>query len=218
MTAPYSFEDWHEPLDKMCMQPDWIKYTLDMLGKDGVIGDFKYSTAGAHLLSAIITRSTGQSAREFANERLFKPIGMKEIPDYEMRSFGFDDLFGQNVRGWVKDQHNNSTGGWGITLSPRDMARFGLLYLNRGMWDHHQIISEKWTLESTAINSTHYGYLWWLREEDGLFAYLALGDGGNVICCVPDKDLVITIASEFIMNPRDRWTLINECIISAVLS
>ncbi|MNM82194.1 6-aminohexanoate-dimer hydrolase [compost metagenome] len=218
MTAPYSFEDWHEPLDKMCMQPDWIKYTLDMLGKDGVIGDFKYSTAGAHLLSAIITRSTGQSAREFANERLFKPIGMKEIPDYEMRSFGFDDLFGQNVRGWVKDQQNNSTGGWGITLSPRDMARFGLLYLNRGMWDHHQIISEKWTLESTAMNFNHYGYLWWLREEDGLFAYLALGDGGNVICCVPDKDLVITIASEFIMNPRDRWTLINECIISAVLS
>jgi CubicO group peptidase (beta-lactamase class C family) len=63
MTAPYSFEDWHESLDKMCMQPDWVKYILGMIGQNGNIGTFKYSTAGAHLLSAIITRSTGKSAR-----------------------------------------------------------------------------------------------------------------------------------------------------------
>jgi CubicO group peptidase (beta-lactamase class C family) len=81
MTAPYPFEDWHEPLDQFCIQPDWVKYTLDTLGQNGKIGTFKYSTAGAHLLSTIITRSTGKSAREFANERLFKPIGMKVIPD-----------------------------------------------------------------------------------------------------------------------------------------
>lgn len=217
MTAPYPFEDWHEPLDKMCIQPDWVTYTLDMLGQNGSIGTFKYSTAGAHLLSAIITRRSGKSAREFANERLFKPIGMKEIADYEMKSFGFDDLFGKNVKGWVKDPNGNSTGGWGLTLTPRDMARFGLLYLNCGIWCNNQIISKAWTLESTAMNPNSYGYLWWLREEDGVFAYLALGDGGNVICCIPEKDLVVAIASGFIMNPRDRWTLIKECIIPAVI-
>ncbi|MGF7047840.1 CubicO group peptidase (beta-lactamase class C family) [Paenibacillus sp. DS2015] len=217
MTAPYSFEDWQEPLDKMCMQPDWIKYTLDILGQKGSVGTFKYSTAGAHLLSAIITRSTGKSAREFANERLFKPIGMNEIPDYEMTSFGFEDLFGNNVKGWVNDPNSNSTGGWGLTLTPRDMARFGLLYLNRGILDNNQIIPRTWTLESIAMNSNNYGYLWWLREEDGVFAYSALGDGGNVICCIPEKDLVVAIASEFIINPRDRWTLIKEYIIPAVI-
>ncbi|OPA73625.1 6-aminohexanoate hydrolase [Paenibacillus selenitireducens] len=217
MTAPYPFEDWYEPLDKICMQPDWVKYTLDMLGQKGSIGAFKYSTAGAHLLSAIITRSTGKSAREFANERLFKPIGMQEIPDYEMKSFGFEDLFGKNVKGWVEDPNRNSTGGWGLTLNPRDMARFGLLYLNRGSWDNHQIISGKWMDETTAMNPNNYGYLWWLREEDGVFAYSALGDGGHVVCCIPEKDLVVAIASEFIMNPRDRWTLIKEYIIPAVI-
>ncbi|MFD7523172.1 serine hydrolase domain-containing protein [Paenibacillus chitinolyticus] len=217
MTAPYSFADWHEPLDKMCMQPDWVKYTLDMLGQEGEIGTFKYSTAGAHLLSAIITRSTGKSAREFANERLFNLIGMKEIPDYEMKSFGFEDLFGEKVRGWVQDPNRNSTGGWGLTLSPRDMARFGLLYLNRGLWNHRQIISKAWVNESTAMNENNYGYLWWLREEDGVYAYSALGDGGNVICCIPEKDLVIAIASEFVAHPRDRWTLIKDHIIPAVL-
>lgn len=217
MTAPYPFEDWHEPLDKLCQQPDWVTYTLDMLGEKGKLGDFKYSTAGAHLLSAIITRGTGKSAREFANERLFKPIGMKEIPDYKMKSFGFEDLFGKNVKGWVKDPNGNSTGGWGLTLTPRDMARFGLLYLNGGIWDNNEIISKTWIDESTMINPNYYGYLWWVHEEDGIFAYLARGDGGNVICCIPEKDLVVAIASEFIMNPRDRWELIKECVIPAVV-
>ncbi len=225
MTAPYSFEDWYEPFDKLCASPDWVKYTLDMLGQGGSIGAFKYSSAGAHLLSTIITRSTGKSAREFANERLFKPIGMKEIPDCEMKAFGFEDLFGKNIKGWVKDPNNNSTGGWGLTLTPRDMARFGFLYLNRGIWDNNQIISKTWIGESTVPHSktlinnstAKYGYLWWLYEEDGVFAHLAGGDGGNVICCIPEKDLVVAIASEFIINPRDRWTLIKEGIIPAVI-
>ena len=216
MTAPYPFADWQEPLDKLCMQPDWVKYTLDMLGQGGSIGAFKYSTAGAHLLSAILTRSTGQSAREFANERLFKPIGMKEIPDYKMKAFGFDDLFGKDVKGWVHDPNGNSTGGWGLTLTPRDMARFGLLYLNRGRWDHRQVVPAAWVDASTATNPNHYGYLWWLREEDRVSAYMAMGDGGHVICCIPEKDLVVAIASEFMMNPRDRWELIKE-FFSAVI-
>ncbi|MGG4342122.1 serine hydrolase domain-containing protein [Paenibacillus lautus] len=217
MTAPYPFEDWHEPLDKLCMQSDWVHYTLDMLGIGGSLGAFKYSTAGVHLLSAIITRSTGTSARAFANEHLFKPIGMNEIPDYDMSSFGFDDLFGKDVRGWVKDPAGNSVGGWGLTLSPRDMARFGFLYLNRGTWDNQPIISEAWIDQSTLMNSNHYGYLWWLRDEAGVSAYSAVGDGGNIICCIPKQDLVVAIASAFTVNPRDRWALIKEHIIPAII-
>ncbi|USB31675.1 serine hydrolase [Paenibacillus sp. YPG26] len=216
MTAPYSFEDWKEPLDKLCMQPDWVKYTLDILGENGKIGAFKYSTAGTHLLSAIISRSTGRSAREFAGEHLFSPIGMRAIPDYEMQSFGFDDLFGRNVKGWVHDPSGISTGGWGLTLTPRDMARFGLLYLNRGRWLDRQIISESWVEKSVARNANTYGYLWWLREEDGIYAYSAAGDGGNLICCIPSLSLVVAIASEFTTNARDRWTLIKQSIIPAV--
>ncbi|WP_238192084.1 serine hydrolase [Paenibacillus sp. L3-i20] len=217
MTAPYPFEDWREPLDVMCMQSDWVKYILDILGEQGSIGAFKYSTAGTHLLSAIITRTTGKSARQFANEYLFNPIGMKEIPSYNMNSFGFDDLFGKDVRGWVEDPSRNSTGGFGLTLNPRDMARFGCLYLNRGMWDNNQIISESWIDESTTLTPNNYGYLWWLREEDGIYAYSAIGDGGNVICCIPKKGLVIAIASQFIVNARDRWALIKESIIPALM-
>jgi CubicO group peptidase (beta-lactamase class C family) len=216
MTAPYSFEDWHEPFDKLCASQDWIKYTLDMLGENGSIGAFKYSSAGAHLLSAILTRSTGKAAREFANEHLFAPIGMKTIPAYEMKAFGYDDLFGKKLKGWAHDPAGNSTGGWGLKLAPQDMARFGLLYLNNGTWNNNQIIPEEWIKASIALNSNKYGYLWWLFKEKDVFAYAAMGDGGNIICCIPEKNMVVAIASEFMMNPRDRWTLIKEHIIPTV--
>ena len=216
MTAPYPFDNFHEPLDMLCTSLDWVKYTLDMLGRDGNIGDFKYSTAGAHLLSAIITQSTGKSAREFANEHLFEPMGMRAIPNYKMEAFDYENLFGSKVMGWVSDPSGNSTGGWGLTLTPRDMARFGLLYLNQGVWNGNQIIPETWIRESTALNNHNYGYMWWLINDEDIFAYAAMGDGGNTICCIPEKSLVVAIASEFIMNPRDRWTFIKEHILSAL--
>ncbi len=76
-------------MDKIYLESTWSK---------GEIGTFKYSSAGTHLLSAIITKTTGKSAREFANEYLFKPIGMKIIPDYDMKDFGFEDFFGKILR------------------------------------------------------------------------------------------------------------------------
>ena len=111
---------------------------------------------------------------------------MTEIPDHDMGSFGFDHLFGKDVRDGSKTPAATPRG-WGLTLSPRDMARFGFLYLNRGLWDGQPIIPGDWIDQSTAMNANHYGYLWWLRDEDGIYTYSAVGDGGNVICCIPEK-------------------------------
>ena len=90
MTAPYSFDDWNEPLEALCTSPDWIKFSLQEMGQYGEIGTFKYSTAGAHLLSAILTRVAGKSTREFANEFLFTQIGIDRINEYPMSSYGYD--------------------------------------------------------------------------------------------------------------------------------
>lgn len=219
MTAPFPFS-WkegasrsHEPLDRLRRQKDWVKYSLNLLGQKGQLGQFQYYTAGTHLLSAIITKATGKSMREFANQALFKTLGMREIPDYDMSSFSLEAVFGKGIKGWVKDPQGITAGGFGLTLTPRDMARFGLLYLNQGKWEQRHVISETWIADSLRINPNNYGYLWWLKDENKRFSFSALGAGGNVICCIPEQDLVIAIASEIINNPKDRWPLIEKYIL-----
>lgn len=227
MTAPYPYEDWAEPLDLLSMSPDWTAYVLNMVGRGGSPGRFKYSTGGAHLLSAVITRSTGLCAREFANRCLFGPLGMRQI-DPSPAVFDFDHLFGEKLTGWPCDPLGNSTGGWGLTLTPRDMARFGFLYINEGNWNGQQILSSSWVADSTSPrsdagrtappNPIPYGYLWWLREECGEnpFTFMALGDGGNAIYCVPKLDLVVAVSSDFSTAPEDRWVLMKEFILPSV--
>ncbi|MCG8512665.1 MAG: beta-lactamase family protein [Halanaerobiales bacterium] len=221
MTAPFAWKTGNkrrfEPLDRLRRQRNWVAYILNLMGRDGLRGSFQYCTAGAHLLSAIITRATGMSAREFANRHLFRPTGMKEIPNYEMKSFTLDDVFGKDVTGWIKDPQGNTTGGWGLTISPRDMARFGLLYLNGGTWDDKQVISKEWIEESTAINPNKYGYLWWLIDEENISGYTAAGSGGNHIFCIPPKDLVVVIAAKIIQKPQERWPLLEKYIIPAII-
>ncbi len=217
MTAPFSFRNWHEPLNKMRQQSNWARYCIGMLGQGGRIGTFKYSTAGTHLLSAVITRATSKCAREFANEYLFCPIGMPEIKANDSQAYELEDVFGRRVHGWIHDPNGHSAGGFGLTLTLRDMARFGYLYLNMGEWDGKQIVPDAWVTESTAKNANMYGYLWWLRTVKGFDAYAAMGDGGNMICCIPEKDLVIAIASRITRHCRNRWPLIENIILPAVL-
>ena len=84
-------------------------------------------------------------------------------------------------------------------MTARDMARFGLLYLNKGRWNDKQIIPEKWVAESTEPFSTKlgkfsergsYGYLWWVSELKGQRMYFASGSGGQRICVLPETNLI----------------------------
>lgn len=224
MTAPYAFEDWHEPFAELCASADWERYILGSLGRGGPLGRFKYSSLGAHLLSCVITRATGQSAREFANERLFTLIGIREIPDFAMEGFGFEELFGKKTRGWVSDPKGNSVGGWGLALTPREMARFGELYIERGAWGGRRVLSEAWIDESTEPSSEvelqgsclRYGYLWWLSGEGQTRAFMARGDGGNAICCFPELGAVIAISATAALGAPDGMALIMERILPTI--
>lgn len=221
MTAPFAWKNSGrreaEPLDRLRRQRDWVPYILDLMGRNGTIGEFQYSTASTHLLSALLTRATGMCARAFANERLFRPLGMREIPEQRMISFLPDQVFGDHLSGWIADPAGNTVGGWGLTLTPRDMARFGFLYLNHGAWNGQQVISEAWVEASTAPNPAHYGYLWWLGEEGGMRTFAALGSGGNLIYCLPEKDLVVAAGAKIVRKPRDRRLLFDKCILPALL-
>jgi CubicO group peptidase (beta-lactamase class C family) len=168
------------------------------------------------LLSAIITRSTGRCAQEFAAEHLFAPIGMDPPATTVEHGFSQEEVFRNTAGGWPKDPQGNSIGGWGLMLKPRDMARFGYLYLNGGEWDGEQIIPRQWVEDSISPHTPGYGYQWWLRDVNDVFVFSAVGQGGQHIFCIPEKDLVVVVASKMGSRWRDRWGLVGEWVIAAV--
>jgi CubicO group peptidase (beta-lactamase class C family) len=215
MTAPYKYK--FAPYIKYFTSDDGVKFTLDLLGGKGKIGEFRYTPLiGPDLFSGILVKATGQSVFDFATENLFSPLGI--TVERNVIFYTKEDQFAFNksksISGWVADLTGTNTGGWGLTLSPVDMAKLGQLYLNGGMWNGEQIVSKKWIDESTKEHSRwnklnlSYGYLWWINEN----GFAAMGDGGNVIYVNVKKNLVISIASLFKPRVRDRIKLIHEYI------
>lgn len=203
-------------VDRMRRSKDWVAFILNLPVRERSFGMFQYNSGASHLLSAIITRSTGQCAQAFAAEYLFDPIGIDQPTTHMPHTYSQADVF-SNTKQWPKDPQGNSIGGWGLVLKPRDMARFGYLYLNGGQWAGEQIIPQQWVEDSVSPHTPGYGYQWWLRDLNGVFIFSADGRGGQHIFCLPQKDLVVVIASQPDGRWRERWPLLEKFVIPAVV-
>lgn len=217
MTAPYKYK--FAPYIKYFTSNDWVTFTLDLLGGREQIGKFRYTPLiGPDILSGILVKATGQSVVDYATENLFTPLGITAPSNVVFRNKEEQLAFNKarNINGWVADEAGINTGGWGLTLSPMDMAKIGQLYLDNGRWDGKQIVSAGWIDESTKEHSRweklklSYGYLWWVDDKE--HTYAAMGDGGNVIYVNAKKNIVVSIASLFKQNAKDRLELINKYI------
>lgn len=215
MTAPYKYI--FNPYIKYFTSDNWVKFSLDLLGGKGRVGKFRYAPLiGPDIMSGILCKATGQSVINFAQNNLFEPLGIVVEKNIIFQSKEEQLAFNQatNMSGWVADPMGVNTAGWGLTLSPVDMAKIGQLYLDRGMWNGQRIVSEEWINESTEEHSRweaqnlSYGYLWWI-DKDG---FAAMGDGGNTIYVNTKKNMVVAIASLFKKKARDRMELIREYI------
>lgn len=209
MTAPYKY--MLNPYRKYFTSMDWVKFSLDKLGGKGHIGKFRYAPIiGPDILSGILVRATGQSVLDFAKENLFAPLGITVEKSIIFHSKEEQMAFSEarDISGWVASPTGINTAGWGLTLSPMDMAKIGQLFLDKGIWNGERIISEKWVVESTSEQSRWkrrnlpYGYLWWVSEQDN--GYAAMGDGGNIIYVSPEKNMVVAITSLFLPRAKDR--------------
>ncbi len=220
MTAPYKFKFEPYTYIRYFMSDDYLKFTLDLLGGNEQIGKFRYTPlVGPDILSGIIMKATGQSVFDFATENLFLPLGITVENNVIFHSAKEQKAFNKskNISGWVADRAGINTAGWGLTLSPTDMAKIGQLYLDGGMWNGRQIVSTKWINESTKEQSRWekinlpYGYLWWIID-DKEHSYAAMGDGGNAIYINTNKKIVISIASLFTSNVKDRIEFIKKYV------
>jgi CubicO group peptidase (beta-lactamase class C family) len=183
--------------DRMYVIEDWVKFTLDLpikgfpswvdppaTAKYG--RSFSYCTAGATTLGVLVERATRRKTAEFAQERLFGPLGIGPVQ-------------------WQYMPTGEAMGGGGLGLRSRDLLKLGQLYLNGGTWNGRPVVSAKWvkaTLSPHArIDATYdYGYLVWL----GSFAapgaathgaWLMNGSGGNKVVVLPDLDMVVVITT-----------------------
>lgn len=216
MTAPYKYK--FNPYTKYFSSMDWVKFSLDLLGGRGHIGEFRYAPiVGPDILSGVLVKATGQSVFDFAKDNLFAPLGITVEKNITFHSKEEQMAFykATDVSGWVASPTGVNAAGWGLTLSPMDMAKIGQLFLNGGTWNGSRIVSEKWIAESTSEKSRWkqrnlpYGYLWWLGEDNG---YAAMGDGGNIIYVDPKERMVVAITSLFLPRAKDRIEFIKKYI------
>lgn len=206
-----------EPIDRIRRQKDWCKFILDSIGKKKQ--KFLFSMGNSHILSAIISQSSEMTTLEYADKYLFKPIGITSVKDSEMKTFSKEEVFGNNNEGWVKDPQGIYAGGWGISMTPEDLLRFGKMYIDGGKYNGTQIISEEWIKKTTSPFFEDSGYSWWIRNAKDPFVYMAVGIGGTNMYCIPDYNMVISFVSnisKFDTMPMDRWKLVSKVILAAL--
>ncbi|MDH3199167.1 MAG: beta-lactamase family protein [Candidatus Krumholzibacteria bacterium] len=145
---------------------------------------FYYRDCDPHLISYAVRALTGAPLDRWAEQYLFKPLGIR---DYY----------------WEPDHAGTTMGAHGLHLKPRDMAKIGQLVLDRGRWNGCQIVDSTWVDESTrrqvadayraGPDTYDYGYYWWIVPR--WQAFTAWGHGGNFILVVPAQRLVVVMTS-----------------------
>ncbi|MFW9855987.1 MAG: serine hydrolase domain-containing protein [Candidatus Thorarchaeota archaeon] len=169
-----------------------VKYAIELPLLHTPGEDWHYSTLQTNLLSAILTRAANMSTREFAEKHLFTPLQI-------------------SIRYWPQDPQGYYTGGHEMYFVPRDLARLGFLYLNKGVIDGKEVVPSDWVHESlqdyaegrvvegmrsSFYEKVGYGYQWWLQKLVGYETFSARGHGGQFIFCIPKLDaIVVTTAS-----------------------
>jgi CubicO group peptidase (beta-lactamase class C family) len=194
----------------MQTSPNWVQFMLDlpMAAQPGTT--FNYCTGAVELISAILQQATGMSAREFANRNLFAPLGIGPISEAQ----------------WPSDPQGVTIGGYGLALTPRDMAKFGYLFLNQGQWDGQTVVPADWVAASTTSHANlgsdkEYGYLWWTDPQGKWYA--ALGLAGQHIFVYPAENLVVVFTSDLPINAPDSdltplKELLDQYILPAIRS
>ncbi len=197
MTTGYRWSE--DDIDTLYNSPDWTQYMLDLPVEQPPGSQFNYCTGCSHLLSAVLQRVTGMDAHAYARQFLFEPIGIRDSE-------------------WLGDSQGLPIGGSGLQLTPRDLARFGYLYLRKGIWDGRQVISPEWVETATRIHvpleeGRGYGYQWWIR--DSIQGYAALGMDGQMVAVIPAANLVVVFTAVE-ADHEVEFKLIEDTILPAV--
>jgi CubicO group peptidase (beta-lactamase class C family) len=194
--------DWQEgdPIyTAMVESGNWTTFVLNTPMRSHPGSEFNYCSGCSHVLSAVVQKTAGADNPAFANQNLFGPLGI------------------QNYR-WDTDSTGVPVGGWGLQLTPRDMARLGYLFLHQGRWNGQTIVSSAWVKAATqghikADAQLDYGYQWWINPSLG--TYSARGRYGQTIYVAPRLNLIVVITAH-VDDDGPIYELIENEIMPAV--
>jgi len=203
--------DWSEDYSeyRILGELDWVKDILeqDMLYIPGT--HFNYSTGNTYLLAVVLAEATGIPLKDYAEQYLLNDIGV-------------------TVEYWHKNTQGYYSGGCNLFLTPMEIARFGQLYLDKGVWNDKQVIPEAWVKESVeksvffddTFYDGGYGYLWWTHTIKGYEVKTAWGYGGQMLHIIPELDLIFVSTTNSGMeaaheNSMLTFELLEDVIISS---
>ena len=161
------------------IETSWIAefFKVPVVHRPGTV--FVYTSAASYMLSAILTKVSGQRLHDYLRPRLFEPLGI-------------------NGESWDIGVDGINPGGNGLTCKPIDMMKLGLLYAQKGIWEGRQLLSEGWVAASTHPHSRHgdaglgYGYQWYTGPEDEFYV---TGQFGQLIAVFPKWQIVAVVTS-----------------------
>ena len=210
MSSGFPCQEFSESGQSMEQTSDWVQFMLDLPVDASPGTTFGYCNGNPHLLSAIIQEKTGMITREFANQKLFKPLGIPVVEE----------------RDWETDPEGFSNGGYGLFLRPADLAKFAFLYLQDGKWEDGQILPKRWVADSTVQSvqkpeGPGYGYLWTVYPQSNYVDhYAALGLAGQQIHIYPSRNLIVIVTAELeaYAEATEIERMLNEFILPAIQS
>jgi CubicO group peptidase (beta-lactamase class C family) len=184
---------------------NWVRHILSN-GPTGPPGTFQYSSAGSHLLSAILKQASGRSVLAYAKEKLFAPLGVDTTPAAEPKATPENlPAYRRAKFAWPTDLQGHHIGGGGQRLTARDLAKLGQLWLDGGRVGGRQVVSAAWVKEATTAHmgigeigygpDAGYGYHFWATRAADHAAFTALGFGGQMIEVVPALGVVVVVQS-----------------------
>ena len=225
MTSGLAWDEWNaahggqltNDYDHLYVVDDQIKAVLERPWWAAPGEFFTYNGGGIVILGEILKNATGMNMDEFAKKYLFEPLGIDSAS-------------------WWSYPNGRLETASSLSLTPRDMLKFGVLYLNNGNWNGEQIISSEWVEKSSTVYKNNvainlpiedsgindYGYTWWISELDHngkkIKMYRANGWGGQTIMVIPELEMVVVFTSGNWAKKSKLFSLVRNYILPSVQS
>ena len=212
MSSGLDCNDWDKNSkgqeDKVYKKKDWLQYTLNLpvINTPGEVSH--YCSMGVILIAEIISQSSGMPIDQFAEQYVFKPLGIHNV-------------------GWGHTANKKIiASGKRLYMTSRDMAKIGQLILHKGEYRGKQIVSAEWiekaTTPKTKITGIDYGYLWWnipfKVDDKKVTAITATGNGGQYIMVIPEMEIVAVFTGGAYNSQEDKlaFAIMNNVFLPSI--